>query len=227
MRQFRILPVTIFCAVLFLSVKIGAVWSALQDTGGTVALTDPVAAAVHPSMIAPAAGSENADGAAMGDAPMAPSEPAGFKDITGFSQSEIDLLQALGERRDQLEVRAEELDQRETLLRAAEQRIDEKVAQLKSIQANIEAMVKTAQENEDADIRRLVKVYETMKPKNAARIFEELDQEVLIEVALRMKEARLAPILASMDPMRARTVTAELARKRSIPDFALPPPEGG
>ena len=62
--------------------------------------------------------------------------------------------------------------------------------------------------------KRLVKIYESMKPKEAARIFEQLDDAVLIEVAERMKEAKLAPVLASMEPKRAIIVTVELAKRR-------------
>jgi flagellar motility protein MotE (MotC chaperone) len=61
----------------------------------------------------------------------------------------------------------------------------------------------------------LVKTYETMKPKDAARIFDTLEMEVLIEVAQRMKEAKLAPVLAAMDPAKAQSVTVELAARRA------------
>jgi len=56
-----------------------------------------------------------------------------------------------------------------------------------------------------------------MKPKDAARIFEELDMEVLLEVVERMKERKTAPILAQMNPQRAKTVTLELAQRRELP----------
>lgn len=57
----------------------------------------------------------------------------------------------------------------------------------------------------------LVKVYERMKPKQAARIFEELDMKVILQVARRMKEANVAQILAAMDPVKARDITARIA----------------
>src|SRR3546814_19626533 len=62
----------------------------------------------------------------------------------------------------------------------------------------------------------LVKIYESMKPKDAARIFEHLDMEVLLEVVERMKERKTAPILAELDPERASTVTLELAKLREL-----------
>ena len=65
-------------------------------------------------------------------------------------------------------------------------------------------------------MRRLVKVYESMKPKDAARIFEEIDMEVLLEVAGGMKENKIAAIMANMTPRRAQELTIELADRKAI-----------
>jgi flagellar motility protein MotE (MotC chaperone) len=67
----------------------------------------------------------------------------------------------------------------------------------------------------------LVKIYESMKPKDAARIFEALELPILLDVMERMREAKSAPILAAMDPMKAKEVTSSLAERRTIP---APPP---
>lgn len=64
---------------------------------------------------------------------------------------------------------------------------------------------------------RIWLIYENMKPKDAGRIFEELEMNVLLEVAEKMNNRRLAPILAKMDPKKARDVTEELFRLRSLP----------
>ena len=56
-----------------------------------------------------------------------------------------------------------------------------------------------------------------MKPKDAARIFEQLDMVVLLDVIERMKERKSAPILAKMKPQRAKEITLELAQRRGLP----------
>jgi flagellar motility protein MotE (MotC chaperone) len=56
-----------------------------------------------------------------------------------------------------------------------------------------------------------VKIYESMKPEEAARILEKMDGEVLLEVLTRMGERRLAPILAQMDPLKAQAITVAMA----------------
>ena len=64
----------------------------------------------------------------------------------------------------------------------------------------------------------LVKLYEAMKPRDAATIFNDLDMPVLLQVVDRMKEAKAAPVLAAMQPDKARDLTARLAQMRTQRD---------
>jgi flagellar motility protein MotE (MotC chaperone) len=99
----------------------------------------------------------------------------------------------------------------------AEQRVEQKLADLAKINGEIEALVHQVNGQQAAQIDSLVKIYETMKPKEAARIFEELDMPVLLGVVERMKECKTAPILAAMDPAKAKELTMQLADRRQIP----------
>ena len=63
----------------------------------------------------------------------------------------------------------------------------------------------------------VIKIYENMKPKDAARIFDELDMDTLLLVAERMKERKLAPVMAQMKPTKAKDVTIRLSTLRSLP----------
>ncbi len=140
-----------------------------------------------------------------------------------LSASEIELLQQLSGRRETLEVRERAAEKQQALLKAAEARIDQKVRELKSMQATIERLIETYDEQQEAKIRSLVKIYENMKPKDAARIFEKLDMETLLLVAERMKERKLAPIMAKMDPTKAKDITEELAQLRQVLPASAPP----
>ena len=64
-------------------------------------------------------------------------------------------------------------------------------------------------EREDASWQGLVKLYEAMRPRDAATIFNELEMPVLLQVVDRMKEAKAAPVLAAMQPDKARDLTAQ------------------
>ena len=79
-------------------------------------------------------------------------------------------------------------------------------------------MIKTHDQQEDAKMQSLVKIYENMKPKDAARIFEELDINTLLMVAERMKERKLAPVMAKMNSGKAKEMTVELSKLRKLPD---------
>ena len=123
----------------------------------------------------------------------------------------------MAERRENLDAREQELDIQSGLLTAAETRIDKKVKELKTLQAAIAKLIKSYDDQQNAKLQSLVKIYENMKPKDAARIFGELDMDTLLMVAERMKERKLAPIMAKMDPTKATEITVELSRLRQMP----------
>ena len=74
------------------------------------------------------------------------------------------------------------------------------------------------QDAEDDELTSLVKIFETMKPKAAAEIFDRLEMPVLVRVVERMREAKSADVLARMDPVKAKQVTAELAKRTGLLD---------
>ena len=131
-----------------------------------------------------------------------------------FSASEIEVLQSLSKRRDELNKREQQLGAREALLKAAEQEVDKKVTELNGLKADIEKLLGQQQTMEDGRITSLVKIYEGMKPKEAATIFNTLDMDVLLAVISRMSERKSSPVLAAMDQNKARIVTIKLAEQR-------------
>ncbi len=161
------------------------------------------------------------EGAAAEAKPATPAQPQPSKlvteDPTLLTQAEIDLLQHLAERRRVLESREQELQIRTGLLTAAEARIDKKIEELKVLRETINGLIKTFDEQQDKKLLSLVKIYENMKPKEAAKIFEDMEMDTLLEVAERMKERKLSPIMAKMNPEKAREMTVELARLRQLP----------
>jgi flagellar motility protein MotE (MotC chaperone) len=228
--RLRFLPLFIVVAMLGTGVKLTDLW---QTLGAPAPAFAAGAEAAGPETSNPGAAGEPAAlqtdaGAVPAAAPPADGVDAGVPipesqitnlpaDIFQMTDEEIVLLQSLSQRREELEQRAREIDEREVLLKAAEQRIDQRIGELERLQGAIEALLVKHDEQGEAQLQSLVKIYESMKPKDAARIFEELDMEVLLEVVERMKERKTAPILAQMNPERAKTVTLELAQRRELP----------
>lgn len=222
-RRFYLLPVLAGVAALALAVRLPQTMTFLGQImpGPAQAVAAETPAAPAPAPAAPAPAHAEAPPAA----PAAPAQGNSF-DPNALTAGEIDVLQNLNRRRAEIEARARELDGREALIAAAEARVDQKLAELKAIEARIATAEAAATQAEDAQLARLVKVYEAMKPAEAAAIFNTLDFPVLLQVASRMKEAKIAPVLAAMDPQAAKALTVALAT-RKIPAPAAPAPATG
>jgi flagellar motility protein MotE (MotC chaperone) len=134
-----------------------------------------------------------------------------------FTRAEVDMLQNLQSRREELDVRENEIKLQEDLLQVTEKRIGEKIDQLKRIETTIAELLKKHDKEEAQKIQRLVKMYESMKPKDAARIIPTLNMEIQISVVEGMKERRVAPILAAMPSAAAKKLTTELATRKQLP----------
>ena len=225
--RIKFLPLTIFAATLMLTVKIGDIWDGFDGhINGTIQVSEAIAQPAEEDAKPaakdgqPAAGEKTAEQAvpaALKDEPQGQISKLITNDPTLLTPAEIDLLQQLAERRQVLESREQEFELRTGLLAAAESRIDKKVEELKVLRETISGLIKTFDAQQDAKLLSLVKIYENMKPKEAAKIFEELQMDTLLEVAERMKERKLAPIMAKMHPEKARDMTVELSRLRQLP----------
>ena len=140
-----------------------------------------------------------------------------------LSPAERAVLERLGERRGELEARAKELDARESVVLAAEKRLEARIAHLKQLEAQINELVRAKDEGEAARIKNLVTMYENMKPKDAARVFDRLDMRILLEVATQINPRRMSDIMAQMSPEAAERLTVELAsRAKDKPPAELP-----
>ncbi|MGH7035815.1 MAG: MotE family protein [Stellaceae bacterium] len=224
----RLLPAVVVAATMLLGFKTA---NLVIEGGGMVApearaQTSPPQQANLPQKTLP-----KPEHAATPSLPPANSPPAAklspdsaAVDPQSLSPSEIGVLQQLSQRRAALDQRASELDQREIVLQAAEKRIDEKIAKLQDLQKSIAVDVHQRNAEEDARLQSLVKIYEAMKPKDAAQIFDQLSMPVLLSVLKRMKELKTAPILAAMDTGRAKAVTTALAERHDTVPVAASVP---
>lgn len=136
------------------------------------------------------------------------------------SAAEVDVLTSLSERRTELDSRAQALDMRTNLIAAAEKRVDGKIADLKALEGQIQTLLGQRDAAEEKQIASLVKVYSAMKPKDAARIFNTLDESVLLAVAGAMKPDALSAVMAQMEPKQAQTLTVKLAGRLKLPKEA-------
>ncbi len=131
------------------------------------------------------------------------------------SASERAILERLQSRRQELEARSREIDIRESLLKEAEKRIQTKVDEMKAVEAKTAAENAQKADAENAKFKGIVTMYESMKPKDAAKVFDRLEMPVLIQISSQIAPRKMSDILGLMQTEAAERLTVELARRAS------------
>jgi flagellar motility protein MotE (MotC chaperone) len=129
------------------------------------------------------------------------------------SPSERAILERLQSRRQELEARAREIDIRESLLKSAEKRIESRVEELKAVEARISTATEQKTEADAARFKGIITMYEGMKPKDAAKVFDRLEMSVLFEIASHIAPRKMSDILGLMSTEAAERLTIEMARR--------------
>ncbi|MDC7785544.1 flagellar protein FlbB [Rhodoplanes sp. TEM] len=125
------------------------------------------------------------------------------------------MLERLQERRQELEARARELEVRESMLRSAEKQLELRINELKELEERIKVATQQKDEAEAQRFKSLVTMYENMRAKDAAKIFDRLEMKVLLDVATQINPRRMSDIMALMQPEAAEKLTVELAHRAS------------
>jgi flagellar motility protein MotE (MotC chaperone) len=131
------------------------------------------------------------------------------------SPGERAVLERLQTRRQELDTRNRELEMRENLLKAAEKRLEAKVAELKGTESRVNTAMGTRDKVEAERFKSIITMYENMKSKDAARIFDRLDMKILVDVSTQMNPRKMSEILGQMQPDAAERLTVELANRAS------------
>ncbi|HEY8567103.1 MAG TPA: hypothetical protein VIL65_16520 [Beijerinckiaceae bacterium] len=221
-RGLRLVDAVAIAALGLLALKLVGVLSpaAEEAPGFARVLSHARTNYVPPEVLATGSVPEKADAAKAAAAPPsqppAPKPPAFEPVPLPVSPSERQILERLGERRDELQQRSRDLETRERLIENAEKKLEARVNELKGLEDKAETAAKRA-DPADAALRNLVTMYETMKPKEAARVFDRLPQDVLMSVVLQMNPRKMADVLAAMTPEAAEKLTVALAQRARDP----------
>ena len=129
------------------------------------------------------------------------------------SPSERAILERLQARRQELEARAREVDIRESLLKSAEKRIESRLEEMKAVESRVSTATAQKSEADSARFKGIITMYEGMKPKDAAKVFDRLEMSVLFEIASQIAPRKMSDILGLMAPETAERLTIEMARR--------------
>ena len=206
----RLMPAVMVTVAAVLGLKAVAMAESVAET---------VAEAGHdqPASTSAAHGEETA---AATTTAAAQCEAPSLAEMAGLSQAEVQVLQALGTRRIELDARGEAMQTQDGLMLAAEQRLSERVAELRALETHVNDLLGQLDEAQEERLTALVDVYQRMRAKDAATVFDGLEDDVLVQVASRMRRPNLAEVMGRMEPTRARELTQLLA------DRARPPTNG-
>lgn len=246
MKSFRLLPIVIFASLsLFLLKSVGLLTQGSYVLNGTSAAVAQETMDAKPENDAAAALTDSeasaADRASETLFPEGAEKPSdtGKKDAIPVTEnalgekSEIDskvgsestekvVLERLGERRAEIDALEAQMATRMALVDAAEKRLEERAKGLELLEERINALVEEKKMLDDEQFSGIVGMYETMKPKDAAAIFNELSMDVLLRVSTSMSPRKMAPVLAAMTTSRAQELTVKMAEKELEPTLDTP-----
>ncbi len=166
-------------------------------------------------------------------APSAPSEAAATRDTarTGHSEGRdgdargtvphddgevAALVLDLREREARLAERSAQIEERLALLTAAEERVSRQVEALRAAEAELDATMALADGLAEADIGRLVAVFEAMRAEQAAQVFAEMDPRFAAGFLGRLRPETAAGILGGLEPAQAYALSTILAGRNAL-----------
>lgn len=128
-----------------------------------------------------------------------------------------EMLQVIQTEREFVDQQREELAKRQAEVDLASEKLKLEQARLDELKGALEGLLAKAEASQTDDVRRLVALYSNMKPKDAANIMNDLDIEVSVMVLGTMAERTAAPILAGLNPVRARAISKIILERSKLP----------
>ena len=151
------------------------------------------------------------------DVPMEAPTPA-VVEGEGCPLPPAELAAALSDRESRLAIQEAALQDRSAALALADEAIMQRLAELKAAEEKLSSTLSQADGAAEEDIARLVAVYETMKPKDASRLFDAMEADFAAGFLGRMRPDSAAAVMSGMAPEKAYAVSAILAgRNASVP----------
>ena len=134
----------------------------------------------------------------------------------GCTPSEVIFAEIQSERQ-LLEEQKTAILEREAKLQIGRQTIEIEAQKLTVLKTKLEELLGKVEKAQNDDVDRLVNLYKSMKPKEAAAIINELDMAATVLILGTMPERDAAPILANIDPSRARAISKILIERSKLP----------
>lgn len=128
----------------------------------------------------------------------------------------IDHFLKLSERKKALDLREEELNRLEAELQKQREEIETKIKTLENTRAGISTVLEERAVKDSEKVDTLVQMYSNMKPSQAAKVLESMDEDLAVEIVGRMKKKNAAEVMNLMKSEKAQVFSEKYAgyRKR-------------
>lgn len=120
-----------------------------------------------------------------------------------FSKEDKKVLTSLDARRVELTERSKKMDLREIDLDARENELEVKLAELRQLTSKLKTNREGVDQKRNMQVEQLAKIYSAMSPEESAKLMEELDITIALELMSKMSEKRIGQILSLMDKEKA------------------------
>jgi len=122
-----------------------------------------------------------------------------------------DSLNALQQKEIEIHKREEQIKEKEERLSILEREVEQKVKDLLALQKQIQSVQNEKQETQNTKVRSLAKIYGSMKPKEAAKLLENLDDKLVMNIIATMTTDQAASILSLMEVKKAAKISEALS----------------
>ncbi|WP_170411575.1 MotE family protein [Ruegeria atlantica] len=126
-----------------------------------------------------------------------------------------ELLTELLRREEALNKREAAVVDKEKALNIANQAIETRLAALQEAEDSLRQTLAFAEKAAETDLTRLTDVYQSMKPKDAAALFETMDPGFAAGFLSRMPPEAAAGVLAGLSPEAAYTISVIMAGRNA------------
>lgn len=123
------------------------------------------------------------------------------------SEEEVRVFSKLQKRKEELDQRELELAKLEEELQKQKVELEEKLKDLDKVRQGVASVLKERISVDSEKLDRLVEFYSNMKPQNAAKIFEEVDESLAVEILGRLKKKNAAEIMNLVKPDKAQRLS--------------------
>ncbi len=140
-----------------------------------------------------------------------PATVGGKSEATTWTPEQLSFFNKLEERKQQLDVREKELQKLEEELQEQKLALEKRLRDLDDLRTKISSRLDEKVKVDQEKVDKLVEFYSNMKPQQAAKVFEDIDEDLAVEILNKMKKKSAADIMNLLKSEKAQKLSEKFA----------------